>query len=137
MKTILFVDDEPWYHESIRYALESRKYKCLVATDMTSAVEILTTNEIAVVVTDIMMPAGKDFPHIDSQETGFHLINKLRAEQPQTAIVCLSVIGNEAKIRPLRAMRIEYLRKGEVPLSTAIQTIERAAGDGGQKTWRF
>jgi CheY-like chemotaxis protein len=137
MKTILFVDDEPWYHESIRFALESKKYKCLVATDMTAALEILSTNEIAVVVTDIMMPAGKDFPNIDSQETGFHLIKKLRAEQPQTAIVCLSVIGNESKIRPLRSMRIDYLRKGEVPLSTAIQTIERAAGDGGQKIWRF
>lgn len=137
MKTILFVDDEPWYHESIRYALESKDLKCLTATDMTTALEILSTNEIDVVVTDIMMPAGKAFPKIDSQDTGFHLINKLRAEHPQTAIVCLSVIGDESKILPLRKMKIDYLRKGEVPLATAIQTIERAAGVGGQRTWRF
>jgi len=137
MKAILFVDDEPWYHESIRYSLESRGYKCLVAADMSTALEMLSVNEVAVVVTDIMMPAGKDYPQIDSQETGFHLINKLRGEHPQTAIVCLSVIGNEAKIRPLRSMQIEYLRKGEVPLARVIQTIERAARDGGQRTWRL
>src|SRR5437868_11028695 len=127
MKTILFVDDEPWYHESLRYTLESKDYLCLIATDMSTALQTFSTREIAVVVTDIMMPAGKDFPDIDSQETGFHLIKKLLAEHPQTAIVCLSVIGDAAKIRSLRGLRIDYLRKGEVPLATVIQTIERAA----------
>lgn len=83
------------------------------------------------------MPAGAKFPQIDSQETGFHLIQKLRNERPQIAVICLSVIGDEQKIRPLRAMRIAYLRKGEVPLATVVQTIQRAAGDGGEKVWRF
>ncbi len=137
MKTILFVDDEPWYHESLRIALESKGYECLSASDMTTALGILNSREIAVVVTDIMMPAGKDFPTIDSQETGFHFIKKLRAEWPQTGIVCLSVIGDEAKILPLRRLKIDYLRKGEVPLATGVQTIERAAGDGGQRSWQF
>jgi len=137
MKTILFVDDEPWFHESLRFALEPKGYKCLFATDMTTAFEMLDTNEVAVVVTDIMMPAGAEFPQIDSQETGFHLIQKVRSERPQIAVVCLSVIGDEQKIRPLRAMRIDYLRKGEVPLATVVQTIHRAAGDGGEKVWQF
>jgi len=137
MTTVLFVDDEPWFHESIRITLESKGYECLSVTDMSAALDIMNVREVSVVVTDIMMPAGKDFPNIDSQETGFHLIKKLKAEWPQTAIVCLSVIGDEAKLRPLRSFRIEYLRKGEVPLATAIQTIERAAGKGGQRVWRF
>jgi len=137
MKTILFVDDEPWFHESLRFALESKGFTCLSASDMTSALEILETRDVAVVVTDIMMPAGAKFPDIDSQETGFHFIKKMRAERPQTAIVCLSVIGDEAKIRPLRSLKIDYLRKGEVPLATVVQTIERAAGSGGERVWRF
>jgi CheY-like chemotaxis protein len=137
MKTILFVDDEPWFHESLRIALEAKGFTCLSASDMTSALEILDTREVAVVVTDIMMPAGPKFPTIDSQETGFHFIKKLRAEQPKIAIVCLSVIGDEAKIRPLRSQKIDYLRKGEVPLATVVQTIERAARTGGEKVWRF
>jgi CheY-like chemotaxis protein len=137
MKTVLFVDDEPWFHESIRIALESKGYECLSATDMTAALDILNVREVSVVVTDIMMPAGKGFPNIDSQETGFYLINKLKTDWPQTPIICLSVIGDEAKLRPLRSFRIDYLRKGEVPLATAIQTIERAAGEGGERVWRF
>jgi DNA-binding NarL/FixJ family response regulator len=137
VKTILFVDDEPWFHESLRYKLEAKGFECLSATDMTSALEMMSVKEISVVVTDIMMPAGKDFPQIDSQETGFHFIKRLRADWPQTAVVCLSVIGDPAKINSLRAFRIEYLRKGEVPLATVIQAIERAAGTGGQRAWRF
>jgi CheY-like chemotaxis protein len=137
MKTILFVDDEPWFHESLRFALEPKGYECLFATDMTTALEMIDTHQIAVVVTDIMMPAGTKFPQVDSQETGFHLIQKLKSERPDVAIVCLSVIGDERKIRPLRAMKIAYLRKGEVPLATVVQTIERAAGDGGERVWRF
>lgn len=137
MKTILFVDDEPWLQESLRCALEGRGFECLWVTDMTSALELLAVREVAVVVTDIMMSAGKNFPEIDSRETGFHFIDRLRAEWPSTPIVCLSVIGDEAKLRPIRSFRIDYLRKGEVPLSTVIQTIERAAGTGGQKIWRY
>lgn len=137
MKTILFVDDEPWFHESLRFTLESKGYECLYATDMTTALEMVETHAVAVVVTDIMMPAGPKFPQIDSQETGFYLIDKLRSERPQIALICLSVIGDERKIRPLRAMQIDYLRKGEVTLATVVQTIERAAGEGGERVWRF
>jgi CheY-like chemotaxis protein len=137
VKTILFVDDEPWFHESLRYALEPKGYECLFAADMTTALELLDTREVTVVVTDIMMPAGAKFPQIDSQETGFHLIRKLRRERPEVSIVCLSVIGDELKIRPLRAMRVDYLRKGEVPLATVVQAIQRAAGDGGERVWRY
>jgi CheY-like chemotaxis protein len=136
MKTILFVDDEPWFHESLRYTLESKGYTCLCATDMTMALEILESTEVSVVVTDIMMPAGAKFPKIPSEETGFHLITKLRNERPRISIVCLSVIGDEAKIRPLRSMKIDYLRKGEVPLATVIQKIELAAADS-HRVWQY
>lgn len=138
MKTVLLVDDEPWLQESLRMALEARGYECLLATDMTSALDLLESRDIAVVVTDIMMPAGSKHPHVDSHETGFHFIDKIRTKWPDIPIVCLSVIGDEAKLRPIRKSRIDYLRKGEVPLARVIQTIERAAGGtGGGRVWRF
>jgi CheY-like chemotaxis protein len=136
MKVVLFVDDEPWFHESLRFALESKGFECHFRTDMTSALEFLKNNQVSVVVTDIMMPAGKDFPEVDSQETGFFFVKKLKTEMPEIRIICLSVIGDEAKIRSLRGLRIDYLRKGEVPLSTVIQSIEREA-EGGERVWRF
>lgn len=137
MTKILFVDDEPWYHEAIRFTLESKGYECLSVTDMTSALDAMAGDEFSLVVTDIMMPSGKAFPDVDSQETGIHLIKKLRADWPRTAVVCLSVIGDSAKIREVRNLGVTYLRKGEVPLSTVVQTIERASGKGGNKVWRF
>jgi CheY-like chemotaxis protein len=137
MKTILFVDDEPWYHEAIRIKLESKGFECLTVTDMSAALELLATREVSVVVTDIMMPAGKNYPKIDSQETGFFLVKALRSTWGSIAIVCLSVIGDESKIRSLRRFGVSYLRKGEVPLETVVQTIERAAGQGGAKVWKF
>lgn len=136
MKTILFADDEPWFHESVRMTLESKGYECLSVTDMSAATEVLETREVAVVVTDIMMPAGRSFPEVDSQETGFHLIRKLQRDYPRVGIVCLSVIGDESKIRFLRAMRIVFLRKGEVTLATVVQTLEVAAG-GGERRWQY
>lgn len=129
MKTVLFVDDEPWFHESLRYALELKGIECLTVTDMTSALQAMKTGEISVVVTDIMMPAGSSFPNIDSQETGFHLIRILVRDWPKTKVVCLSVIGDQTKIRSLRQYGIEYLRKGEVPLATAVDKILKAVGE--------
>jgi DNA-binding NarL/FixJ family response regulator len=128
MKTLLFVDDEPWFHESLRYALENLGFECVTATDMSSAMDLIRSRDISVVITDIMMPPGTDFPQIDSQETGFHLVKMVKRERPDTRIVCLSVIGDRLKIRELKRYAVEYIRKGEVPLSTAVETIERAAG---------
>ena len=101
-KAILFADDEPWFHEPVRLALESKGFECLCATDATAAVEIMAYRNIAVAVVDVMMPAGKDFPLVDSQEAGFHLVKKLRSSWPGVAIVCLSVIGDASKIDALR-----------------------------------
>ena len=127
MKQILFVDDEPWGHESLRYALESQGYGCFTAIDMSSAINALNAHDFSVVVTDIMMPGGPDYPKIDSQEVGFHFVQLLRDRWPRTPVICLSVIGDQIKIRGLKRKRIEYLRKGEVPLSTAVDVISRAA----------
>jgi DNA-binding NarL/FixJ family response regulator len=104
---------------------------------MTAAIDAMALDEFSVVVTDIMMPAGSTFPKVDSQETGIHLIRELRRKWPYLPIICLSVIGDPAKIRTVRQLGVEYLRKGEVPLATVIQTIERASGRGGEKVWRF
>lgn len=136
MKTVLFVDDEPWLQEPLRCALEARGYNCLSATDMTSAMDLLSRTEISVVVTDIMMPAGANFPKIESHETGFHFIRHVKHRWPSIPIVCLSVIGDESKLRPIRSFKISFLRKGEVPLATVVETIENFA-QRGARAWRF
>ncbi|HKZ40259.1 MAG TPA: response regulator [Candidatus Hodarchaeales archaeon] len=127
MHTILFVDDEPIQSEGLRMILEAKGFRCVSLTNMTEALHFLETNEVSVLVSDIMMPAGDDYPEIDSSETGFHFVANVRKKFPDVAIICLSVIGDQAKIRTLKRQGVLYLRKGETPLDTAAGLIESKA----------
>jgi CheY-like chemotaxis protein len=124
---MLFVDDEPGCTEALRMLMEARGYRCLSLTDMSSAIDILKKEKISVLVSDIMMPSGTKFPDIDSSETGFHFVEKVRTEFPEVKIICLSVIGDQSKIEKLKKRGILYLRKGETPLNTAANLIESKA----------
>ena len=125
--TILFVDDEPVSTEPLRLLLEAKGFTCVSRTDMSSAMEFLRCNRVSVLVTDIMMPSGDQFPGIDSSETGFHFVFKVRDEFPDVSIICLSVIGDQNKIQKLKKRGTLYLRKGETPLDTAARLIESKA----------
>ena len=94
---------------------------------MSSAMSYMEEEQVAVLVTDIMMPAGDDFPDVDSSETGFVFVRKVRKAFPSTSVICLSVIGDQKKINDLKRSNVLYLRKGETPLSTAASLIESKA----------
>jgi two-component system capsular synthesis response regulator RcsB len=121
--TVLLVDDEPGFIEALAISLESRELTCLNARTVTEGIEILERTQVDVLVTDIMMPGGAKFPRVDAAEAGFHLIDYVQSHWPRIPIVCLSVIGDQARIRLLKRRGIRYLRKGETPLATAIEII--------------
>jgi len=125
---VLLVDDEPnLSSEPLALSLESRGFDCIIATDMSSAVTALEQNDIAALVTDIMMPPGKRFGKIDSSEAGFHLITYVKKNWPRLPIICLSVIGDQVKIKLLTDRGVRYLCKGETPLSTAVEVVAALA----------
>lgn len=124
---VLLVDDEPWYTEALKAALESEGYECASETDMTSAIRYLEQTDVAVLVTDIMMPPGREYAAVSSSETGFHFVSVVRSRWPKLPIVCLSVIGDQRKINFLKAQNVRYLRKGETPLEKALAVILSAA----------
>ena len=127
MKKILLVDDEPWFTEGLAAALEARNYQCVRAADMTGGVKALQEHTIAALVTDIMMPPGSAFKSVESSESGFQFIEYVKEHWPRLPIVCLSVIADQAKIRFLMKRGVRYLRKGETPLSTAVEVITAVA----------
>jgi DNA-binding response OmpR family regulator len=120
---ILFVDDEPWLSQPLRMTLEAHGYACVSCSNMTEGLEYLENNKVAVLVTDIMMPAGSRFPTVDSQTTGFKFVELVRQKYSDMSIVCLSVIGDQDKIEWLKNRNAIYLRKGETPLATAVKMI--------------
>jgi|SRR5581483_11579991 len=127
MHTILFVDDEPRSTEALRMLLEAKGFRCVSLTDMTSGFAFLEREKVSVLVSDIMMPSGDAFPEIDSSETGFHFVAKVRAKFPDVSVICLSVIGDQSKIIKLKKQGVLFLRKGETPLDTAARLIESKA----------
>lgn len=127
MHTILFVDDERSSSEGLRLLLEAKGFNCEYLSDMSSAIDFLRTRKVAVLVSDIMMPSGEMFPNIDSSETGFHFVRKVRDEFSEVAVICLSVIGDQGRIQELKKQGVLYLRKGETPLDTAARMIESKA----------
>ncbi len=124
---VLLVDDEPWFSESLAFTLEAKGFKCLTATSMTAALEILERDLVRVLVTDIMMPGGDKFLQVDAAEAGFRLIDIVQKRWPRLPVICLSVIGDQTQITSLTRRGIRYLRKGETPLSTAVEVIAAIA----------
>jgi CheY-like chemotaxis protein len=124
---ILLVDDEPWLTQALQFSLEAQGFECLVATSVTEAVQVIRSRKIRALVTDIMMPGGEDFPDVDSSDAGSHLIRLARSVSRDIPIVCLSVIGDQKKINSLTRQGIRYLRKGETPLSTAVEVVTAVA----------
>ena len=124
---ILLVDDEPSFAQALRVTLEAQGFECTSETDMSSALRYLAENTVAVLVTDIMMPPGADFPKVESSETGFHLVSLVRHRWPKTPIICLSVIGDQQKISSLKRQGVRYLRKGEISLERTVEIIRAVA----------
>ncbi|MCK9374754.1 MAG: response regulator [Syntrophobacterales bacterium] len=127
MRTILFVDDEPNLTLALRMLLEAKGFRCVSLTNMTEALDFLKKENVSALVSDIMMPSGDSFPEIDSSETGFHFVYKVREQFPNIGIICLSVIGDQSKIIDLKTRGIQYLRKGETSLDKAARLIESKA----------
>jgi DNA-binding response OmpR family regulator len=124
---ILLVDDEPWLTQALLFSLEAAEFECVVATDLSEAMQIMRSRTVRAVVTDIMMPGGADYPEVDSSDAGFHFIKLVRSGWRDVPIVCLSVIGDQKKINSLTRQGIRYLRKGETPLSTAVEVVTAVA----------
>lgn len=127
MHTILFVDDEPGSTQALRFLIEARGFRCVSLSDMSSAIAFLKKEKVSVIVSDIMMPAGEDFPEIDSTVTGFYFVSRIRKDYPDIRIICLSVIGDQSKIQELKGKGVLYLRKGETPLDKAASLIASKA----------
>jgi len=94
--TILIVDDERDYVETLAMLLQSSGYHVLTARDGELALQVLRTHAVEVVLTDLAMP------RLD----GFKLLEAIRA-QPRLADVLVMVVsgwgGRDTHVRCTRA----------------------------------
>ena len=113
---ILIVDDDGTVRDVIGVLLGEEGYVCATAVSAEQAVELLRSTEFHLVLCDVKMP-GRD---------GLWLLDRLRAEQPSTAVIMLTAFGDtEAAVDCLRRGAVDYLLKPP-KVTELVRSIERA-----------
>ncbi|HEY3897490.1 MAG TPA: PAS domain S-box protein [Chthoniobacter sp.] len=115
---VLVVDDEEHVRRSARIALETHGYKVFQAADGADALAVFAKNseQIAVVLTDLMMP------HLD----GVALIHTLRKMKPSIPIVASTGLGRKRQIAELQEMNIQALLQKPYGAEMLLSTIHGA-----------
>ncbi len=113
---VLIVDDDSSVRDVIGVLLSEEGYSCISAAGAEQALDVARQQEFHLVISDVKMP-GKD---------GFWLLDRLRKEHPDTAVLMLTAFGDtEAAVECLRRGAADYLLKPP-RVTDLIRAIERA-----------
>ena len=115
-ETILVADDEPSIRQIMRHMLESFGYRVLLAADGAEAVQIYRQHrgEIAVVITDMMMPV------MDGTST----IHELSSIDPKVRIIAASGISDQAKLAKEAGDCVRYFVRKPCTADTLLKALE-------------
>ena len=100
--TILVVDDEEAICAVMQELLQRKGYNVLIALDGDKALEILGSNNVTAVISDIVMPGmgGKD------------LLTAINAKYPQIPVIMMTGYGDAFSIKQVMALGAdEYITK--------------------------
>lgn len=99
---VLVVDDERFFREAIREALEAAGCAVTTAENGMLALDLVDGGGFGVVVLDVEMPAMD----------GIEVLRRLRERQPETRVIILSAhAGQQFVIEALRLGAVDYLAK--------------------------
>jgi len=112
---VLVVDDEPAITSAARSVLEANGYRVLLACDGVDAIDIFSKNmnEIAVVLTDVMMPV------IDGV-TFVRTLRKLSAEVP---VIGSTGVGEKEQLDQLHALCVQHVLSKPYNAATLLRAI--------------
>jgi len=80
MARVLVVDDEPALRDTMRRMLERAGHEVIVAADGTAALDLMKTQTVDLIITDIFMP-GQD---------GLELLRRLRSAGKNPKVIAVS-----------------------------------------------
>lgn len=122
-KTVLVVDDEDIILELLSQILMDAGYRVLTAPSPESALKLLKTTPVDVVLTDVMFPNG---------ESGVDLVGALRREHPGINVVAMTGSRDAAIREELMGKGAAALMSKPLELSQILQVMERACKGGGR-----
>jgi DNA-binding response OmpR family regulator len=120
IKRILLVDDDYEIIESLRYTLEAKGYKVLVARDGNQGLALAEREDPDLVILDMMMP----------KRSGFLVLEKLRRSRPVPVRVIM-ITANEGSRHKAYAEMLgvdDYIRK-PFGMDRLVDSVARLLGD--------
>jgi DNA-binding NtrC family response regulator len=121
--TILVVDDEGDFLETLMNRLKKRKIEALGCASGEEALRLVKENPFDVVVLDIKMPGGMD---------GIQTLREIKKARPETEVILLTGHASlETSMEGMQAGAYDYLLKPirlEDLLEKLAQTLERKGG---------
>src|SRR3954464_9901224 len=115
--TVLVVDDEPSNLASIEKIFQRDGMRVLTADGAKSALDVVRTHRVQVVLTDLMMPGV----------SGLELLRALKQLAPDTEVVMMTAYGTvETAVQAMREGAYDFVEK---PLKrmTIIKSVRKAA----------
>lgn len=137
-KTVLWVEDDPYYKARLRPALEIAGFRVIEALDAQSAIQIISdeNQRVDLVVLDVAMPHGGAFGDLPSKaghETGLLLGGWIRDRFPDIPILGFSLNTSREVQEWFSACGSGYFRKGAEEW-TLVNHIKRTLGMGHIRT---
>ena len=129
-KTILIVDDEPWYVQPLKDKLESAGYQVRMADTGGAAIRLLESKEIRVdlAIVDIMMdPGDMQGGHEDGRRTGVLLCeyvrNTMKKDAKSLPLICLTVV-NASEVRSrARELDVQFFSKADTAMAEILDRV--------------
>ena len=118
-KRILIVDDDAEIVESLRYALEAKKYTVLIARDGNQGLAMAEREDPDLVILDMMMP----------KRSGFLVLEKLRRTRalPLKVIMITANEGSRHKAYAEMLGVDDYIRK-PFAMERLVESVDRLLG---------
>lgn len=121
-KLIIAVDDDPFFGDLYKTALEPKGYDVLWAQDAAEAYEACQRKKPALIILDVMMPEKAGF------RDGFDLLERLRNDGgncTKTPVIMISAIGGPEDVRHgMELGASAYLAKQDMVPETLLGRIE-------------
>jgi putative two-component system response regulator len=110
--SVLIVDDMAIVRLSLQHILMKAGYRCRIAEDVYSALEVLNEDTIDLVLCDIQMPGA----------SGLDLVKAIRSRIPDTSVVMVSSLeGTETAIECLQQGAFGFVLKPYQPREILVQ----------------
>lgn len=112
---VLVVDDEAAVASAARSVLEANGYRVLLAGDGVEAIDVFSkhANEVAVVLTDVMMPVMD----------GVLFVRTLRKLKREVPVIGSTGVGEKGQLDQLNALRVEHVLSKPYNATTLLRAI--------------